>query len=77
MEIDWKIESWVPFVSRIAPSDTFKIYKKGNRLRFDSNVRGMNGMETVRGLMSFIFAEGSLRIVDQVEGHWSVFLSLC
>jgi len=44
MEIKWEIQSWIPLVGKLAPSDTFKIWKKGGQIRFDSYVRGMNNM---------------------------------
>ena len=37
MEIRWEVTSWVPFIDRLAPSDTFQIWKKGDKLRFDSS----------------------------------------
>ena len=28
IDVDWSVHSWVPLVSRLCPSDTYKIYKK-------------------------------------------------
>uniref|UniRef100_A0A183BYB5 ANK_REP_REGION domain-containing protein n=1 Tax=Globodera pallida TaxID=36090 RepID=A0A183BYB5_GLOPA len=35
MESKWELSSWIPLLSRILPSDTVKIFKKGPRLRLD------------------------------------------
>lgn len=67
MEIQWKVESWVPFVAHMAPSDVFKIWKKGDKLRFDSNMR----MDGSKGKMSFLFSRGSLYLVDHSQRYAS------
>ena len=33
MELKWDFQSWVPFLSRILPSDVCKIHKKGSSMR--------------------------------------------
>jgi len=75
MEIDWKIESWVPLVSRLAPSDTFKIWKQGGNLRFDSTVQGMNGFNVEKGLSSFLFNSESIYLVNHQQETFSDALS--
>lgn len=64
MEIRWEISSWMPFVaSMVPPGDTFKLWKRGSRLRFDSHVRGMDdSARTVSGHLAFLFTTA-----DQVE----------
>jgi hypothetical protein len=53
MEIKWEISSWVPFLARMAPNDTFQIYKKGGLLRFDSNAQS-SSQQSRR--VSFLFS---------------------
>jgi hypothetical protein len=59
-----QVESWVPFLSMVTPSDAFKIWKKGSQLRMDFTFRGMDGMSVQTGNLSFLFAKGSLQFVD-------------
>jgi hypothetical protein len=71
MSINWEIKSWVPLLGRLAPKDSFTIWKKGAMLRMDSNVRGMNGMQVQRGLISYLFTRGSVWLVDHVAKTYS------
>jgi hypothetical protein len=42
LEIKWDFESSIiPLVSKIAPSDTFKIYKKNKSIRLDTSIVGL------------------------------------
>jgi len=45
------------------PSDTFKIWKKGTSLRFDSSINGMGDAQQ-KISMSFLFTKGSLFLID-------------
>ncbi|XP_043719901.1 ankyrin repeat domain-containing protein 13C-like [Telopea speciosissima] len=61
MEITFHFESSViPFISRIAPSDTYKIWKRGANLRADMTLAGFDGLRIQRSDQSILFlGEGS------------------
>lgn len=61
MEITFHFESSViPFISRIAPSDTYKIWKRGANLRADMTLAGFDGFRIQRSDQSILFlGEGS------------------
>ncbi|CAN6580070.1 unnamed protein product [Malus baccata var. baccata] len=61
MEITFHFESSViPFISRIAPSDTYKIWKRGANLRADMSLAGYDGLQIKRHDKSVLFlGEGS------------------
>lgn len=56
MEINFNFESSViPFISRIAPSDTYKIWKRGANLRADMTLAGFDGFRIQRSDQSVLF----------------------
>ncbi|GLJ04805.1 hypothetical protein SUGI_0003920 [Cryptomeria japonica] len=56
MEITFHFESSViPFIGRIAPSDTYKIWKRGSNLRADMTLAGFDGFRIQRSDQSFLF----------------------
>ncbi|KAJ3678550.1 hypothetical protein LUZ60_002353 [Juncus effusus] len=61
MEITFHFESSViPFISRIAPSDTYKIWKRGSNLRADMTLAGFDGFKIQRSDQTILFlGEGS------------------
>lgn len=72
-KIDMKFDcgsSIMPFVSSVAPSDTYKIYKKGSSIRLDMTLLGYNTMQCQRGDMSILFKgrgtmnEGDIFFID-------------
>jgi len=59
LEMKWNFESnpiLSPLVRAIAPSDTYRVWKKGSWLRMDSTISGFSrGFRIVRGDLSLLF----------------------
>ncbi|KAF6173296.1 hypothetical protein GIB67_026991 [Kingdonia uniflora] len=56
MEISFHFESSiVPFIDRIAPSDTYKIWKHDSNLRADTSLCGFDGLKILRSDQTFLF----------------------
>ncbi|KAL1537320.1 ankyrin repeat domain-containing protein 13C [Salvia divinorum] len=73
MEISFHFESSiVPFVGKIAPSDTYKIWKRDGNLRADTSLAGYDGLKIQRANQSFLFLNdfncSNSNIIDVPEG---------
>ena len=56
MEITFHFESSViPFIGRIAPSDTYRIWKRGSNLRADMTLAGFDGFRIRRSDQTLLF----------------------
>lgn len=69
MEISFHFESSViPFVGKIAPSDTYKIWKRDGNLRADTSLAGFDGFKIQRADQSFLFLGDGDRDFDVPPG---------
>ncbi len=56
IDMNWRFNSWIPFLASLSPSDTYKIYKKGHHLRIDTSLVGFESLSWVRGKISILIS---------------------
>lgn len=66
VEMKWEFTSWVPLVSRMCPSDTYRVYKSGSSVRIDTTLLGFDNTSWERGNRSYVF-KGTDRTATVME----------
>ena len=72
LQIQWKVKTWIPLVSKFLPNDTVTIYKKGPRLRIDTGMNSSGNVVKFGGHISLLFnpekyGRGKTVIMDRVN----------
>lgn len=62
-EIHVDVSTWIPGVSRWLPSDTVKIWKRDNDIRFDISLVGFENGSWKRGKLSFLLLGDDARFL--------------
>lgn len=67
VEMKWEFTSWVPLISRMCPSDTYRVWKSGSSVRIDTTLLGFDNMSWQRGSRSYIFKSSGAGMAVMME----------
>lgn len=65
-ELHWECQSsWIPFLSKLAPSDDFQIWKVGSNIRLDFSLVGFKNLKNKRRRMTILFRNAAEDETDE------------
>ncbi|XP_007900047.1 ankyrin repeat domain-containing protein 13A [Callorhinchus milii] len=67
VEMKWEFTSWIPLVSKMCPSDVYRVWKSGANLRVDTTLLNFDNMRWERGRRSYMF---------KGEAGWAEFVEV-
>ena len=75
LKFTWKVHSWIPFITAFCPSDTWVLWKVGNKFRIDTTLANWADTHWTRGNTSVFFDSecpellDSFIVIDRVSGE--------
>lgn len=69
IELLWKFNSFIPFLSMACPSDVCRIWKKGPHIRVDTTLMGFENWSWKRGNITYLFTVGQKESFFHLMDH--------